>query len=98
MSYRSFDASGYESWRVMYDGIDRHTILGASGDPAVPGLGFRYDTDERWSLPNPTGLQGVFEGYCPPHYKNMRDATEALAKRKFGDGGSIQSKYSRSME
>ena len=53
----------------MYDGIDRHTILGASGDPAVPGLGFRYDTDERWSLSNPTGLQGVFEGYCPPTIK-----------------------------
>jgi hypothetical protein len=36
----------------MYDGLDRHTILGASGDPAVPGLGFRYDADEeRWSLP-----------------------------------------------
>ena len=71
----------------MYEGVDRHTILGASGDPNVPGLGFRYDTDERWSLPNPTGLQGVFEGYCPPHYKNMRDATEALARRKFGVGG-----------
>jgi hypothetical protein len=37
-------------------------VLGASGDPNVPGLGFRYDTDEKWSLPNPTGLQGVFEG------------------------------------
>ena len=71
----------------MYEGIDRHTILGASGNPAVPGLGFRYDTDERWSLPNPTGLPGVFEGYCPPHYRDMRDATEALAKRKFGPGG-----------
>jgi hypothetical protein len=71
----------------MYEGVDRHTILGASGDPAVPGLGFRYDADEGWSLPNPTGLQGVFEGYCPPHYKNMREAVEALAKRKFGDGG-----------
>ena len=71
----------------MYEGIDRHTILGASGNPAVPGLGFRYDTDERWSLPNPTGLPGVFEGFCPPHYRDMRDATEALAKRKFGPGG-----------
>jgi hypothetical protein len=71
----------------MYEGIDRHTILGASGDPAVPGLGFRHDTNEKWILPNPTGLKGVFEGYCPPHYKNMRDATEALAKRKFGEGG-----------
>ena len=77
-------AIGLGGW--LYDGLDRHTVLGASGDPNVPGLGFRYDTDERWSLPNPTGLQGVFEGYCPPHYKNMRDATEALAKRKFGNG------------
>jgi hypothetical protein len=79
-------AMGLGGW--MYDGIDRHTILGATGDSNVPGLGFRYDTDEkRWSLPNPTGLQGVFEGYCPPHYRNMREATEAFAKRKFGEGG-----------
>jgi hypothetical protein len=35
----------------MHDGIDRHTILGASGDPDIPGLGFRYDKDEkRWAL------------------------------------------------
>jgi hypothetical protein len=32
----------------MYDGVDRHTVLGATGDPNVPGLGFRYDTDGRW--------------------------------------------------
>ncbi|HYZ58883.1 MAG TPA: hypothetical protein VE544_04425, partial [Nitrososphaeraceae archaeon] len=45
-------AMGLGGW--MYDGVDRHTMLGASGNPNVPGLGFRYDTDERWSLPNPT--------------------------------------------
>lgn len=79
-------AMGLGGW--MYTGIDRHTIFGASGDPNVPGLGFRYDKDEeRWTFPNPTGLLGVFEGYCPPHFKNMREATEALAKRKFSDGG-----------
>jgi hypothetical protein len=78
-------AMGLGGW--MYNGLDRHTILGASGDPNVPGLGFRYDTDDRWPLPNPTGLQGVFEGYCPPHYSNMRDATEAFTRRKFGQGG-----------
>jgi hypothetical protein len=49
-------AMGLEGW--MFDGIDRYTVLGASGDPEVPGLGFRYDTDERWPLPNPTGLEG----------------------------------------
>ena len=78
-------AMGLGGW--MFDGIDRHTVLGASGDQNVLGLGFRYDKDERWSIPNPTGLQGVFEGYCPPHYHDMREATDALAKRKFGEGG-----------
>jgi hypothetical protein len=78
-------AMGLGGW--MFDGIDRHVVLGASGDPQVPGLGFRYDTDERWSIPNPTGLAGVFEGYCPPHYADMRAAVEAFAGRKFGPGG-----------
>lgn len=78
-------AMGLGGW--MFDGIDRHVILGASGDPQVPGLGFRYDTDERWPVPNPTGLNGVFEGYCPPHYPDMRAAVEAFAQRKFGPGG-----------
>jgi len=78
-------AMGLGGW--MFDGIGRHTVLGASGDSNVPGLGFRYDKDERWSIPNPTGLNDVFEGYCPPHYRDMREATEALAERKFGEGG-----------
>ena len=69
------------------DDVNRERILGASGDPNVPALGFRYDTDERWSIPNPTGLPGVFEGYCPPHFPDMRAAVEALARRKFGPGG-----------
>jgi hypothetical protein len=78
-------AMGLGGW--MFDGINRHAVLGASGEPTVPGLGFRYDTDKRWSIPNPTGLTGVFEGYCPPHYPDMRAAVEALAERKFGHGG-----------
>ncbi|WP_069804111.1 hypothetical protein [Thermogemmatispora onikobensis] len=78
-------ALGLGGW--MFDGIDRLTMLGASGDPAVPGLGFRYDTDERWSQPNPTGLPGIFEGYCPPHFPTMRAAVERFCERKFGPGG-----------
>jgi hypothetical protein len=78
-------AMGLGGW--MFDGIDRHTVLGASGDPAVPGLGFRYDTDERWALPNPTGRDGVFTAYCPPHYPDMPAAVEAFAQRKFGPEG-----------
>jgi hypothetical protein len=76
---------GLGGW--MFDGLDRFTILGASGNPDVPGLGFRYDMKDGWFLPNPTGLPGVFEGYCPPHYDDMRAAVEAFADRKFGPGG-----------
>ena len=78
-------AMGLGGW--MFDGIDRFSMLGASGDPEVPGLGFRYDEDERWSTPNPTGLEGVFEAYCPPHHRDMAAAVEAFSERKFGPGG-----------
>ncbi len=78
-------AMGLGGW--MFDGIERLTMLGASGDPEVPGLGFRYDEDPRWSMPNPTGLPGVFEAFCPPHHADMAAAMEAFAERKFGPGG-----------
>lgn len=78
-------ALGLGGW--MFNGVDPFSLLGASGDPDVPGLGFRYDTDERWPVPNPTGLEGALEGFCPPHYADMREAVEAMCERKFGPGG-----------
>jgi len=78
-------ALGLGGW--MFNGLDPFGVLGASGNPEVPGLGFRYDSDERWPYPNPTGLQGVMEGFCPPHYPDMRAAVEAVCERKFGPGG-----------
>jgi hypothetical protein len=78
-------AMGLGGW--MFNGIDSFAILGASGETDIPGLGFRYDSDERWPYPNPTGLEGVMEGYCPPHYSDMRAAVDALCERKFGPGG-----------
>ena len=78
-------AMGLGGW--MFNGVDPFAMLGASGDPEVPGLGFRYDEEELWPYPNPTGLEGVMEGYCPPHYPDMRAAVEAVCERKFGPGG-----------
>ncbi len=78
-------AMGLGGW--MFNGIDAFSYLGASGNPDVPGLGFRFDTNERWPYPNPTGLAGVMEGFCPPHYPDMRAAVEAVCGRKFGSGG-----------
>ena len=82
-------AMGLGGW--MFNGIDPFAMLGAGGDPEVPGLGFRYDEDERWPYPNPTGLAGVMESYCPPHYPDMRAAVEAVCERKFGPGGPFHS-------
>ena len=78
-------AMGLGGW--MFNGVDAFSVLGASGNPRVPGLGFRFDADDRWPYPNPTGLNGVMEGFCPPHYAHMRDAVEAVCERKFGPGG-----------
>jgi hypothetical protein len=78
-------AMGLGGW--MFNGVDAFALFGASGNPDVPGLGFRYDTDDRWPYPNPTGLEGVMEGYCPPHFPDMKVAVDALCNRKFGPGG-----------
>jgi hypothetical protein len=79
-------AMGLGGW--SFDGIEHMTVLGASGEPDVPGLGFRYDTDPRWGMPNPTGrTDGTFHAFCPPHYPTMAAAVEAFAERKFGPGG-----------
>lgn len=78
-------AMGLGGW--TFDGIDRPSILGASGRADVPGLGFHVQTDTGWALPNPTGLPGVFEAYCRPHYPDMTAAVEAYTERKFGLGG-----------
>lgn len=78
-------AMGLGGW--MYDGMDQYAVLGASGNPDVPGLGFRYDAREDWPMANPTGIEGVFGGHCPPHFADMRAAVEAVVKRKFGHGG-----------
>jgi hypothetical protein len=78
-------AMGLGGW--MFNGVDPFAVMGASGSPEAPGLGFRYDEDDRWPYPNPTGLEGVMEGFCPPHYPDMRSAVEAACERKFGRGG-----------
>lgn len=78
-------AMGLGGW--MYNGLDPFSVLGASGKPEAPGMGFRFDTSDRWPYPNPTGLAGFMEGYCPPHFETMAEAVEALCRRKFGPGG-----------
>jgi hypothetical protein len=78
-------AIGLGGW--MYEGISPFSVLGASGDPDVPGLGFRFDMIEGNPLPHVTGRAGVFECHTPPHFRSMRAAVESVVDRKFGRGG-----------
>jgi hypothetical protein len=65
------------------------------------GLGFRYEkprsgvfrkllrpvTPLPAGRPNPVGLDGLLEGFCPPYYSNMSAAIDALLDHKYGKSG-----------
>jgi hypothetical protein len=81
----ALQAMGLGGW--TYDGLDRLSVLGGSGDPRAPGLGFVADHDDRWPFPNVTGLPGYFETLSPPHVPSIAAGVEKLVARKFGPGG-----------
>jgi hypothetical protein len=62
-------------------------VLGAFAEQGVKGLGFRFVRDERWTMPNPVGLDDVYEALCPPYHPDMRAAVRVFVERKFGEGG-----------
>jgi hypothetical protein len=72
---------------LFFNGLNRWSILGAFADDGIAGLGFRFVRDERWTLPDPVGLDGVYEALCPPYHPDMRAAVETFVARKFGPGG-----------
>lgn len=81
----AMQAIGLGGW--MFTGIAAHSAMGAFDTPEFGSLGFRYHRDERWNAPNPVGLDGHYEGICPPYYPDMRAAAREIARRKFGEGG-----------
>jgi hypothetical protein len=72
---------------LYLSGLNRWSVLGAFGDSGIQGLGFRFVTDPRWTLPNPVGLDGHIEGLCPPYVADMRQAVGIFVERKFGPRG-----------
>lgn len=72
---------------LYFNGMNRWSILGAFAEKGIAGFGFRFVHDERWTLPNPVGLDGHYEALCPPYHADMRAAVAAFVARKFGQGG-----------
>jgi hypothetical protein len=78
---------GLGGW--FYNGLNPYSIMGAFAADGNKGLGFRFVGDDRWALPNPVGVDGRFEGLCPPYRADMRAAVDEFARRKFGSGGAF---------
>jgi hypothetical protein len=72
---------------LYFSGLNRWSVLGAFADKGIKGMGFRFVRNESWTVPNPVGLDGIYEALCPPYYPNMRAAVEVFVERKFGPKG-----------
>lgn len=72
---------------LYFNGMNRWSILGAFKRAGIKGFGFRFQHDDRWTLPNPVGLEGIYQGLCPPWFDDMHAAVAAFSARKFGQGG-----------
>jgi hypothetical protein len=83
--YLALQAMGLGGWML---GTGAPLIV--LGGTAVPGLGFRFvqpPATRQNVLPNPVGLDGIFEAHCPPYYPSMDAAVDAVVAAKWGQGG-----------
>ena len=66
----------------LFSGFSGQFILG--GTPFYKGFGFKFTmAPGEFSQMVPVGREGVFEGFCPPFYKNMDAAVDAFVEMKM---------------
>jgi hypothetical protein len=58
------------------------------GTPFCKGFGFSF-TQAKNGVPNPVGLKGHIEAYCPPFYPSMDAAVDAVVANKYGAKGCL---------
>jgi hypothetical protein len=85
---------GLGGW--LFSGFASMFMLG--GTPFNKGLGFRFITPKikgATGNPNPVavGKDGFFEAFCPPYYKDMGEAVEALNDLKWSNWESHKMPY-----
>ena len=78
-------ALGLGGW--FFSGISPFSLLGVAASKGIEGLGFRFEKQPQWGVPNPVGLDGVYEGYCPPYFPTMRAAVDRYLELKHGVAG-----------
>ena len=85
---------GIGGW--LFSGFASMFVLG--GTPFFKGLGFRFMTPQitgDTGNPNPVavGKDGLFQGFCPPYFKDMGEAVEALNDLKWSNWESHKMPY-----
>lgn len=78
-------AMGLGGW--LFGGATAMIVMG--GTPAGRGLGFRFEANAKSGMPIAVGVDGGFESYRPPYFKNMDAAVDAIVERKFGPTGTL---------
>ncbi len=78
-------AMGLGGW--TYGCATPFVVMG--GTPFTEGLGFRFESNAKdpSQIPQPVGLDDLFESFRPPYYKSMREAVDAVVAKKFGPNG-----------
>ena len=75
---------GLAGW--AFTGFIPRFAMGAAPD-LFKGLGFRFVQPKKGVIEPPTtvpvGKDGVFQGYCPPYFKNMDEAIDAFFEHKW---------------
>ena len=78
----ALQALGLGGW--TFTGFVARFLMG--GSPDYKGLGFRFITPKKGLTdppqPVPVGIDGVYEIYAPPYYKNMDEAVDAFLEDK----------------
>jgi hypothetical protein len=83
----AMQAMGLGGW--TYGCATPFVVMG--GTPFAEGLGFRFESNAKDpnQIPQPVGLDGLFESFRPPYYKSMREAVDAVVAKKFGPNGTF---------
>jgi len=75
---------------MIFAGFTGEVMLGVT--PMAKGLGFSTIKDHDGNV-NPVGLDGVFESYCPPYYRDMDEAVDAFMEKVGGKASPVGTEY-----
>jgi len=83
----AMQAMGLGGW--LFGGATSFVVMG--GTPTGNGLGFRFEASPKnpRAFSVPVGVDGGFQSYRPPYFKDMDAAVDAIVERKFGKGGTF---------